>query len=168
MSFSPPDCIRTFSGKEVNIFNPTEDMFCIEDIAHALSKEQRWGNHLANNYSVAQHCIICSELVPVENKYTALMHDAFEAYSRDLPKPIKDHPDLIMYKKLEDQLMSFLSGVFGFQYPLPPRVLEVDAFMAKQEWNGLFLKNVPFNHVLLSQPRAKAKFLQVYKELKNI
>lgn len=168
MSFSPPDCIRTFTGKEVNIFNPKEDMFCIEDIAHALSKEQRWGNHLPVNYSVAQHCIICSELAPIENKYTALMHDIFEAYGRDLPKPIKEHPELKMYKELEDKLMRFLSGVFGFQYPLPARVIEIDAFMAKQEWDGLMVKNIPFNYVLMNHNQAKKKFLQVYKQLRNI
>lgn len=165
MNFSAPDCIRTFTGKEVNIFNPKKEMFCIEDVAWSLSKEQRFGNMLPKSYSVAQHCIICSELVPEENKLTALLHDITESYIRDFPTPIKKHKKLSGYMEVEDNLMKFLSGVFGFQYPLPPRVVEVDAFMAKREWNALMLGNEPFNYVIMNQQTINSRFLKLYKEL---
>lgn len=158
------DCIRTFSGKYVNVFNPDPKTIDIIDVAHALSKEQRFGNHLPKNYSVAQHCIICSELVPNENKYTALMHDVTEAYIKDLSKPIKLR--MKEYNEIENNLMEFLSGVFGFQYPLPDKVKEVDLFMLKREWNSLMLGNEPFNYVLMNQAKAKQEFLQTYKSLK--
>jgi len=132
-----PDCIRTFTGKYVNVFDPDPATIDIIDIAHALAKEQRWGNHLSKNYSVAQHSIICSELVPTENKFTALMHDSTEAYLRDLCSPIKKK--LIGYKDLENSLMKHLADIFGFEYPLPERVKEADAFMLKREWNALML-----------------------------
>lgn len=165
MAFSSPDCIRTYTGKDVNIFKPQKYMFCIEDIAWALSKEQRWGNMLSKNYSVAQHSIICSEIAPKEYKLTALCHDFSEAYMRDWAKPLKIHKSFEEYRKIEDNLMIFLSDIFGFQYPLPDRVKEIDEFMAKREWNALMLKNESFSHVILSQKTIYNKFIKTYKEL---
>lgn len=160
-----PNCIRTFTGKYVNVFDPTPDMFDIQDISHALSKEQRFGNHLPKNYSVAQHSIICAELVPAENKFTALCHEFSEAFLGDFATPIKRR--MPEYEKIEHNLMKCLADKFGFQYPLPPRVVEIDAFMLKREWNALMLGNEPFNYVLMNQATAKKQFLRMYKELSN-
>lgn len=157
------DCIRTHSGIYVNVFEPKPEMFFIEDIAHALSKEQRFGNHLPRMYSVAQHSIICAEMAPREYKLTALLHDLAEAYIRDLPKPIKIR--LPQYEQIEHNLMKCASLKFGFEYPLPEKVLEIDDYMLKLEWNALMLRNTPFNYVLLKQAEAKKKFLKIFAEL---
>lgn len=158
-----PNCIRTFTGKSVNVFDPKPEMFEIKDFAHALSKEQRFGNHLSKNYSVAQHCIICAELSPAEHKLTALCHDLAEALIRDLPKPIKIR--MPQYEEIEHNLMKCLSTKFRFTYPLPEKVKEIDDLMLIKEWNALMLGNEPFNYVLLTQAQAKIKFLQTFKEL---
>jgi len=85
-----PNCIRTFTGKYVNVFEPTLEMICIEDIAHALSMQCRFGGHLPYFYSVAQHSINCSFLVDTPClKLEVLMHDASEAYLLGIPSPIK-------------------------------------------------------------------------------
>ena len=47
------DCIRTFTGLYMNVFEPTPEMICIEDIAHGLSNMPRFGGHLPEFYSVA-------------------------------------------------------------------------------------------------------------------
>lgn len=155
--------MRTFTGKSVNVFNPKPEMFDIIDIAHGLSKEQRFGNQLAMNYCVAQHSIICCEMAPIENKLTALMHDAAETYLRDLAKPIK--LKLSEYSEIENIIMECLSDKFGFQYPLPDRVKEIDDFMLKREWNALMLRNEPFGDALMSRTAAKKTFLKMFKEL---
>lgn len=159
------NCIRTFTGKYVNIFKPEKKMFCIEDIAHALSKEQRFGNHLKKHYSVAQHSIICSELAPPKHKFTALMHDASEAYLRDIPTPIKEK--LPEYIAIENTLMLFLADIFGFVFPMPAEVKKIDEIMLEQEWQGLMLGNRTFNYIPFNQAQAKFRFLRTYKFLKN-
>ena len=45
-----PNCIRTFTGIYVNVFEPTPEMICIEDIAHALSNQCRFSGHLPTFY----------------------------------------------------------------------------------------------------------------------
>ena len=49
-----PDCIRTYTGIYMNVFEPTLEMIHIEDIAHALSMQCRFGGHLYDFYSVVQ------------------------------------------------------------------------------------------------------------------
>lgn len=127
------NCIRTFTGKYMNVFEPTEDMICIEDVAHALSNQCRFGGHLPKFYSVAQHSLMCCEMATPERKLEALLHDASEAYLLDVPKPIKQR--LSNYKEIEDNLMRLIAKKFGFQYPLSE---EGTTSTAKRWlWNGI-------------------------------
>ncbi len=132
-----PDCIRTVTGKYVNVFDPKPEMFCIEDIAHALSMQPRFGGHLPVQFSVAEHSINCSFVADEFYKLTALMHDASEAYLLDIPRPIKQR--LANYKEIEHGLMVVLSHVFGFQYPLPGEVKAIDEQMLRFEWNSMMI-----------------------------
>lgn len=134
--------IRTVTGKFVNVFEPTPDMFCIEDIAHALSNQCRFGGHLPKFYSVAQHSILCAEYVKPEHKLAALMHDASEAYLLDIPRPIK--LKLVGYAEIEHNLMLCLSEVFGFEYPLHQDVKIADEIMLTREWNQLMIQDGSF------------------------
>ncbi|MFC4230551.1 hypothetical protein ACFOW1_01525 [Parasediminibacterium paludis] len=59
-----PNCIRTYTGLYMNVFDPTPEMICIEDIAHALSHQCRFSGHTKQFYSVAQHSYHVAALVP--------------------------------------------------------------------------------------------------------
>lgn len=134
-----PNCIRTVTGKYVNVFDPTLDMICIEDIAHSLSMQCRFGGHLFKPYSVAQHSMNCAYLVEApELKLAALLHDASEAYLIDVPRPVK--LGLPNYKEIEDRLMRVIAEKFGFSYPLHPSIKEVDEQMLQTEWHHLMLR----------------------------
>lgn len=98
--------IQTLSGKKFDYLNSTADDVEIEDIATALSHICRFTGHLPEFYSVAQHSVLCSQLVPPEFAFEALMHDAAEAYCQDLPAPLKALlPDYQRIEMLVDDLI---------------------------------------------------------------
>lgn len=159
-----PNCIRTFTGIYMNVFEPTLEMICIEDIAHALSNQCRFGGHLPEFYSVAQHSFLCANLVEDEYKMQALLHDASEAYILDMPSPIKRQ--LENYKLIEDKLMSLIAKKFGFKYPLESQVKLVDDEMLKLEWNQLMLKG-SLTFKCWSNGYSKQRFLETFYELEG-
>lgn len=154
------DCIRTYTGKFIDVFNLSLDDICIEDIAHALSNECRWGGHCKEFYSVAQHSMFVVKCVSDKNKLAALLHDGSEAYLRDIPKPIKLRlPD---YCKLEEEVMQKIATKFGFSYPLDEEVKKVDQYALGQEWNDIVL----YDKLVCKPPiLAEKEFLQLYKLL---
>lgn len=133
-----PNCIRTSSGIYVNVFEPNPEMFEIEDIAHSLSQQCRFGGHTQNFYSVAQHCCLCYELSLPEYEFDCLMHDSSEAYLLDVPRPIKRQ--LINYKTIEHDLMLVLAQKFGFRFPLDSYIKRIDEIALKIEWEVVMLQ----------------------------
>lgn len=94
--------IQTFAGKHFNYLDIQQDAIEIEDIANALSNICRFAGHLPEFYSVGQHSVLTSYLVPQEFALEALLHDAAEAYLQDIPDPLKRLlPD---YRAIEDQV----------------------------------------------------------------
>ena len=160
------DCIRTNSGLMMNIFEPTLEMICIEDIAHALANMPRFGCHLNRFYSVGQHSIACARLVSKENKLAALLHDASEAYMLDIPTPIKNRlPD---YKKYEHALMLKIAEKFGFDYPLNKELKDADRKMLETEWEALVVNEKEHkNFVCWNSNETKQYFLESYYQLKS-
>jgi len=105
--------IQTYSGIAFKPFEPSPDMISLEDIAHALSMICRFNGHTRNFYSVAEHCVIMSELIPGPYEIHALMHDAAEAYLSDIARPIKPH--LPVFKAAEDRILGVIYERFGLQ-----------------------------------------------------
>ena len=159
--------IRTHSGQYVNVFEPDIDTITIEDIAHALSRQPRFGGHLPVEYSVARHSIACAgNMRNNEMKLIALLHDATEAYLIDLPKPIKN--EMKEYRDVEDRLAVVIAKKFGIRYPFPQIVHDIDSAMLVVEWENVFLKK----HSLWARFRywfdhhfQKRKFLRMYYDL---
>ncbi len=160
---APKDCIRTNTGLYINVFEPTSEMICVEDIAHALASIPRFGGHINKHYSVAQHSVRCCEMaLTLEDKRAALMHDASEAYMLDIPTPIKAKlPD---YKKYEANLMSFIASKYEFEFPLNETVHGIDREMLLYEWENMVVnENEDFecwDHIT-----AKTKFLEMFNEI---
>ncbi len=156
-----PDCIRTFTGKYINVFEPDPELICIEDIAHALSMQPRFGGHLPEFYSVAQHSWLVSVKCPKELWLTGLMHDAGEPYLIDVPSPVKAR--LTNYKEIEDRLMKAIAEKFGFEWPLPDLVKQADRFMLEFEWKYIMLGGSALD--LLPPKSAETLFLELFHEL---
>lgn len=166
-----PRTMRTFTGR---ILDPEKmDQFDINiiDIAHALSLSCRYGGHTYDFYSIAQHCVLMSELVPEEYAFEALMHDASEAYLTDIPRAIKNLlPD---YQKMEEKWEKRIAEQFELPFPITPLVKEMDRAIAAVEMACLM---GCFEHPLKDQaPKIKIeswspnvayrKFMNRYMEL---
>lgn len=179
------DCwISLLSGAQFNYNNPEESDVTIEDIASALSNVCRFSGHLPRFYSVAQHLVNASRLVDRNLAFTALMHDMTEAFTNDLPTPLKwAFPD---FKKLEISIESAMGKKFGFEYPYPVEIKEADTIMLIleklyvkedtsvwpnfEDWTAKrvkpYLQYVDLNSW---QPvRAKREFLEQYNKLKAL
>lgn len=81
--------ITTYTGKKFSFIDPQPEDICIKDIAHHLGNLCRFVGASSTFYSVAQHSLLVSKLVPRKEAYNGLMHDAGEAYYGDLSKPFK-------------------------------------------------------------------------------
>ena len=119
--------IRLLSGSLFDYNAPHETDVQIEDIAAPLSKICRFAGHIPNFYSVAQHAVNVSRIVPPEHAFTALMHDTAEAFTNDLPTPLK--AAIPAFKELEDRIEAAMAQRFGFEYPLPDAVKLADLQM---------------------------------------
>lgn len=157
------ETIRTFKGHYINVFDPKPESIDIEDIAHALSHVCRFGGHTKEFYSVAQHSIEVMELCSDDNKLSALLHDASEAYMCDMPRPIKRHlPD---YKKVENGLMHAIAQRFDLPWPFSPEIKQKDSLMLEWEHEHLILNRGNAN--VLTPKAAKKKFLDCFWMLRT-
>lgn len=103
--------MQTFTGRAFYPIDPSPEDVDIVDIAHALSHLCRYNGHVERFYSVAEHCVLLSELVSRDNALWALLHDATEAYVGDMIRPLKQHqPD---YVAAEDRVMMAIALRFG-------------------------------------------------------
>ena len=81
--------ILTNSGKHFDFADPQPDQIDILDIAQGLANECRYAGQCRVFYSVAQHSFLASQIVNPRLALEALLHDAAEAYCKDIPRPLK-------------------------------------------------------------------------------
>lgn len=154
--------IRTLSGLFIDIQFPTAEMIDIEDIAHGLAGEFRFGKQTKERYTVAQHCIEMSRRAPFKLQLTALLHDAPEFVMGDMTKPLKILLD--DYKRLENGLMKVIAQKYGIEFPFDPEIKRLDTQLLEWEYKNLFLEPERF-FMVMSPPVAKAAFLKRFHEL---
>lgn len=123
--------IPTFTGKCIDVYNPSAKDICLEDIAHHLSNICRFTGSTKRLYSVAEHSLMVSYLVHPSNAKWALLHDAAEAYINDVVKPIK--LTLPNYITLEIDLQRVICERFNLPVAMPIEVKEADLFALARE-----------------------------------
>jgi 5'-deoxynucleotidase YfbR-like HD superfamily hydrolase len=127
--------ISTFTGKKIYPWDPKPEDIEILDIAISLSRTARFRAHTTGFYSVAQHSLLASHLVPFSDMLWGLLHDAPEAYIGDFPGPLKQMvPE---YEVAEQALMRAVCDRFGLPHKMPPSVEEVDLLLLVSEADRL-------------------------------
>jgi 5'-deoxynucleotidase YfbR-like HD superfamily hydrolase len=129
--------IQTFTGIFFDPFEPDPELIRIEDIAHALAMQCRFGGHIRKRWSVAQHSMMVSDLCPADLKLHGLLHDASEAYLVDLPRPIKHAPEMKFYRVLESRVETAIALRFGLSINMPDEVKRADQAILGAEARAL-------------------------------
>lgn len=129
------DWLQTHSGKQFFPFNPQPEAIDIWDIATALAKQCRYNGHCQGFYSVAQHSVLVSYVVPLELALWGLLHDAGEAYVGDMVYGVKR--GLPEFKEVEEGVMRVIADKFGLSWPEPPEVKHADLVLLATEKRDL-------------------------------
>lgn len=171
--------LMTYTGRIYWPFSPNAHDVRIEDIAHGLSNLCRYGGQCRLFYSVAEHSVLMSYMVPQAQALEALLHDGSEAYCGDVILPIKR--SLEEYTEMERLNMQAVRKAFALDPEEHPNVSRADRQIVSTEYETLFgpipeyldhafpyVKD-PFVKLELWCPTiAEHKFLQRYHELVKV
>lgn len=123
--------LETITGQLINISDPDPATIDIDTIAWGLSRLARFSGMTvpAIPYSVAQHSLFVANeveqllrtldleelaLVSRDIELKALLHDAAEVFTGDIPSPTKRIPSLYpVIKEIEDRLMLAIHAAFN-------------------------------------------------------
>ncbi len=157
--------------------DPRSDEISILDIAHSLSHQCRFSGHTREFYSVAEHSVRVSQIVPAPHQLWALLHDAAEAYLLDWPRPLKQSGLMgWLYRRAERRLLRVICQRFGLDAAQPESICLADQILLATEQRDLFgklpkswsdgLAALPEKIVPMSPAKAKAEFLQRFQQLR--
>lgn len=143
-----PAHMWTRSQRLFPLLNPAPADIDPYDLAEHLAKANRYAGATDQPFSVAQHCVLVADLMPPDEQPYGLLHDAPEAYTGDLTKPLKEAVALV-----SQEAFQVLHGIdaaieravfqrFGLTWPMPAeikaRVKHADLVALATEQRDLF------------------------------
>lgn len=171
------DWIQTFIGNKFYIVDPRAEDVDIRDIAHSLAMKCRYGGHSRFFYSVAEHSVILSHVVPANLALQALLHDAGETYTGDPTRPYKNSLREQFgdaFDQIEAVIDAAISEKFGLPWPLHELIKEYDTRLLGDEREVLMHNVLPWTptgdrlmvHIrALAWQDAEQEFLARFDEL---
>jgi len=173
--------IYTFTGRLVDPFDLKPQDISLQDIAWSLANKVRFTGHCVVPYTVAEHSIIVSGMVPPEDALWGLLHDAAEAYISDIAKPLKKrymiyYPacgEYVSFSVVEEEILGRIGAKFGLSLPIPQSVHDADKaacveemkrMMCQKDWIE-FTKENDRDVDYMSHSVAYFRFMQRYLEL---
>jgi hypothetical protein len=164
------------SGFVLDLLAPDATGMPVTDIALCLASQPRWGGAARPWYSVAEHSVMVSRLVPPHLAYAALMHDC-EEFLGDWPSPVKVMLGRDYVRHRLHPVKDALRRRFGFQDDIP-EIKHADLVCmatelrdllpaAWMEWGHLPAPH-PDKIVPVGPDRAYALFVARFEELKHL
>lgn len=120
--------LQTYSGVKFFPQDPRADEIRYDDLVVGLARECRFGGqiHEDGHYAVAEHCVIVSRyaervalargwgpVLALAAAREALLHDASEAWIRDIVRPVKHLPCMRGYRRMEARIQDAVCEHFG-------------------------------------------------------
>lgn len=134
MSTLRPD-ILTASGFYFDYTKPRSSHFTIVDIARHLSKICRFTGACTSFYSVAQHSVLVSRIVPKRKAMKGLLHDGGEFAMGDVNRPLKALlPD---YRAIESPVDFAVADYFNLSSDKDPDIKHADMVLLATEKRDL-------------------------------
>lgn len=135
--------LHTYRGHRFEPFSEFPGKIDIRDIAHALSNVCRYAGHPRVFYSVAEHATrIARELRRRGETRIAqlhgLHHDDSEAYLGDVPRPLKQRPEMAFYREAERRLQAKILEALDIPGTEPDAVKALDYEILGTEARQLF------------------------------
>jgi hypothetical protein len=170
--------IALLSGRPFDLSDPDPAMIQPGEIAHALSQLCRWTGHCKPFFSVAQHCVVVSRIVPPEFALQGLLHDASEAFVGDVSSPLKSLLNARapgVFPEIEGRILEAVARRFGAGWPFDESVKRADMVSAATErrdlmtvggWWGSDLPDpLPDRLQTMSSPEAEEAWLDRFTEV---
>jgi 5'-deoxynucleotidase YfbR-like HD superfamily hydrolase len=167
---------QIYSGKKFWPLDPKPEEVDINDIAHSLALQCRFNGHSNSFYSIAQHSVFVSRIVPSEQALAGLFHDAPEAYTGDIVSPLKKFlpPE---FREIEKAIEKAIFEHFKIENADHSEIKKADKIALFTEMRDLMNKPPakwddqdlfephPEKLIPLNPEKAEQEFLERYKEL---
>lgn len=165
------------SGFTLDLEAPCADGMPVSDVARSLAYQPRWAGATREFYSVAEHSVMVSRLVPPPFAFDGLCHDFEEAISGDIASCVKTLIGRDHLKGRLGPIKQALADHFGFRIDVA-EVKRADLVCMATELRDLLppawmdFGHLPPPHAGKIAPvgpeRAYALFLERYDELKHL
>lgn len=161
--------INTYSGKKLNLLDPSPEDINIHDIARGLSYNSHFGGQTPHFFSIAQHCLLVCYLMEEDGKdnpdllMAALLHDASEAYLGDMVKPLKVL--LPAFQNIERGMMEVIFNKYQIPMQLLALVKPYDQKAQEMEYLAFYKKGDPMYH--MTPEESLGRFKERYYHLFN-
>ncbi len=170
----------TVDGKEINLFDPDPSIFTVDRIAHALARINRFAGHWHNPVSVARHSMrvatrLSGDGYDTETQLQGLFHDAAEAFTTDIPSPLKrllsirvpstNTQGRLSFEVFEDELLHRIFNHLEIVWPLRLETEKADKLLTENEKPWVFGKECNLYHGLSMDPDVVATAFKFHAEM---
>ncbi|HVA28825.1 MAG TPA: hypothetical protein VNF68_11630 [Candidatus Baltobacteraceae bacterium] len=128
--------------------------FNLSHMGHALSQLCRFRGGTVHFYSVAQHCVYVSMLVPPRLGFAALIHEGEEMFVTDVPTPIKYDPNMAWFRSLSQRITARMYECYSIVLTDEDKntIKEADEIMLSTEAEQLLPKDKSLWHRKIARP----------------